>query len=136
MPIRPSRPGGADRGAATLELAVLTPAIILITFAIVQVTLTGYARNLAQSAAAAGLATGRSVDAVPGAGAARARAFLADHAADTLHGASVSDAGTTAETVRITVSGRCVSAVPGLPGLAVRVSLQAPRERFHAPETP
>jgi Flp pilus assembly protein TadG len=133
---RRPRASRRDRGAATLELAVLTPAIILVTFAIVQAALTGYAHTLAQAAAHAGVTAGRSNQAAPGVGVARARTFLAAQAGDTLRDTLVSDAGSTPDAVRITVSGRSLSVIPGLPGFAVRVTAQAPRERFTTPGTP
>lgn len=136
IPLQPPGRRRRDRGAVTLELAVLTPAILLLTFAIVQAAMTGYARSLAQAAAQAGVTAGRSADSAPGAGPDRARAFLATEAGDTLRSAVVSDAGTTLTAVRITVSGRSLSVIPGLAGLTVRVTAEAPRERFITLEAP
>jgi hypothetical protein len=139
----PAAPGCAargrprrDRGAATLELAVLAPAVVLLTFGIVQAALVGYARSLAQAAAVAGVTAGRCADAPPRTGTARARAFLADQARDTVRDPTVTDTGTTTRTVRITVSGRSVSVIPGIAGFTVQATAHGPREHFTTPGAP
>jgi Flp pilus assembly protein TadG len=125
-----------DRGAATLELVVLGPVVILLSFAIVQAALTFYARNLALAAAQAGVSAGRSYGATAGAGPAKARAFLTERAGDSLRDAAVSDVGSTAAAVRITVTGRSLSVLPGVPGIDVSQVAEAGRERFTTPEAP
>ena len=131
LAVRTPNPYGRrrDSGAATLELVVLAPVVILLTFAIVQAAVTGHARSLALAAAQAGVDAGRSARAAPGAGPARAQASLT-HAGDTLRDTQVSDAGTTPDTVRVTVTAVALSVIPGLPGTTVRATARAPRERF------
>jgi len=125
-----------ERGSITLEVAVVIPAMLVLMFVVVQGAVVAYALSVVESAASAGVTSGRSADAGSGAGVARARAALADRGGGALRDVSVSDAGSTSDTVRITVSGRSVSVIPGLPGLAVRGSAHAPRERFTLPGAP
>jgi Flp pilus assembly protein TadG len=118
-----------DRGSATLEIAVLGPAILLLIFTVVQAGLWFYARSLALAAAQSGVAAGRAYGAAPSDANLRAQAFLADQAGDSLTNPTVSTAGSTATSVRVEVSGRCLAVLPGL-SLAVRQSAVADRERF------
>ncbi len=114
----------------SLEIAILGPAILLLTFTIVQAGLWFYARSLALAAAQEGVNAGRAYGAPPHAGAARARAFITEQAGDSLTAASVTSAGSTVTTVRIQVTGRSLSVLPGIPGLAINQAAQASRERF------
>ena len=120
----------ADGGSATLEVAILGPALLALIFSVVQAGLWFYARSLALAAANEGVTAGRAYQAPPGAGPARARTFIADHAGDSLLAATVSDSGSDATMVRIQVSGRALSVLAGFSGLTVTQSAQAPRERF------
>ena len=128
--------GCGDRGSATLEIAILAPAILLLTFAVVQAGLWFYARALALAAAQEGVTAARAYRAAPSAGPARAQAFLREQAGDSLSDTTVSSAGTTTTLVRIQVTGRSLSVLPGIPGPAVAQSAQAQRERFTLGGTP
>jgi len=119
-----------EAGSATLEVAILGPALLVLIFVVVQAGLWFYARSLALAAATEGVTAGRAYHAAPDAGLARARAFIADHAGDSLLAASVSDAGSDATTVRVQVSGQALSVLAGIGGWRVTQSAQAPRERF------
>lgn len=125
-----------DGGSATLEVAILGPALLALIFVVVQAGLWFYARSLALAAANEGVTAGRAYQAPPGAGPARARAFIADHAGDSLLAATVTDTGTDATTVRIQVSGQALSVLTGIGGWPVTQSAQAPRERFTVPGQP
>lgn len=124
-----------DRGAAALELAVLGPVVLLATFAIVQAGLVSYARALALAAAREGVTAARAYQAPATAGPDRARAFLTTHAADSLTDTRVDPRGSTATTVRIEVTGRALTVLPGLPPITIRQHAQAERERY-IPEAP
>ncbi len=87
-------PRGQD-GSASLEIAILAPALLLLVFAIVQGGLWFHARNLAQAAAQEGATAGAAYTSTTGAAVARARAFLAEQAGDSLTGATVSTSGST-----------------------------------------
>jgi Flp pilus assembly protein TadG len=119
-----------DRGSATLEIAVLGPALILLTFAFVQAGLYYHASSLVAAAAREGASAAASYNAPPGAGPARARAFLTAHAGDSVSHPTVSTDGTTPVIVRIQVTGTALSILPGIPGPTVRHTAQAPRERL------
>lgn len=119
-----------ERGSASLELAVLTPALLLLTFAVVQAALWFHARSLALAAAQAGVTAGRAYTAGPGAGVGRAEAFLAQHAGDALRDTVVGAGGSTAVVVRVEVRGRVLSVLPGVAGIPVRQDAQAQREHL------
>ena len=115
----------------SLELAILFPVVLLLVFAIVQYGLWFHARPLALAAAQEGVTAARTYQADPGAGEARARAFLDAHADDgTLTAISISTAGSTQQQVRIQVQGRSLSLLPGTPGIPVTQSAEGPVERF------
>ncbi len=129
-PLRARRKNRGDAGSASLEIAILAPALLLLVFAIVQGALWFHARNLAQAAAQEGATAGAAYTATTGAAAARARAFLAEQAGDSLTGATVSTSGSTPTTVRVVVSGRALSVLPGVPGMTVTQTAVVPVERF------
>ena len=114
----------------SLEIAILAPALLLLVFSIVQGGLWFHARNLAQAAAQEGAAAGAAYNATTAAAVARARSFLTEHAGDSLTGTSVTAAGTTTAFVRIEVSGRALSVLPGVPGIEVTATAVGPVERF------
>ena len=123
-------PARAQRGSATLEVAILGPVLLLLVFAVVQIGLWAYARSLALAAAQEGARAGAAHGAEPADGVARARAFVSEVAGDSLTDVAVGATGSSALSVRIEVRGRALSVLPGLPGIAVSQSAQTPRERF------
>lgn len=125
-------PRRADRGSATVELAVLAPALLLVVFTIVQVGLWSYARSLALGAAQEGLAAGRSFGSSADAGRERAEQFLAETAGDSLLDSAVT-VRADPTSVHIEVTGRSLSVLPGVPGLPVRQQAVGPVERVTAP---
>jgi Flp pilus assembly protein TadG len=122
----------ADRGSVTLEVSILAPVLLLVVFTIIQVGLWSYARSLALGAAQEGVAAGRAYRAPAEAGRVRAESFLDATAGDSLVGISVTSAATAA-TLRVEVTGRALSVLPGVPGLPVRQHAEGPIERFTAP---
>ena len=133
---RSTAPRAAERGSASLEIAILGPALLLLIFSIVQAGLWFYARSLALAAAQEGASAGSAYAAPPDAGAVRAHQFLTEQAGDSLQAVTVSTAGTTATEVRIQVAGRALSVLPGVPGLPITQSATAPVERFTTAGTP
>lgn len=129
---RAGRPGPAERGAATLELVVLFPALLLLIFGVIQGALFFHGRNVALAAAEQGVRAGR-VDGQgdPAAVAAQqARQFLAETGElDNLTELVVTPT-VTGEQVRVTVTARTVSLLPGLPGPQVRQSAAGSLEVF------
>lgn len=134
----PGRTDGPDRdrGSISLEIAILGPVLLLLIFTIVQFGLWFYARNLALAAAQEGVTAARAYGASPGAGVTRARTFLDQQAGDSLTQTVATSSGSTATRVRIEVTGRALSIIPGLPGLQVTQSADAPVERFTTATTP
>lgn len=130
--MRTARTGGTDEGSVSLEIAILAPVLMLLVFVTVQAGLYAFALSLAQGAAQEGLTAGRARGASPGAGRERAMEFVEEHAGDSLLAASASVSGT-ADSLRVEVRGRSLSALPGVPGLPVRAAAQGPRERFTQP---
>jgi Flp pilus assembly protein TadG len=124
------RTAQGDAGSATLEIAIVGPALLLLIFTIVQAALWFYARNLALAAAQEGVSAGRGYGASPSVGVTRARAFLDRAAQDSLQSVAVSSSGSTATRIRIEVRGRSLSVLPGIPGISVTQSAQGPVERF------
>jgi Flp pilus assembly protein TadG len=133
LPTRRRTGCSSDRGSATLEIAILGPALLLLIFAIVQTALWFYARSLALAAAQEGVDAARGYQASSQAGVTRAEAFLQRAAGDSLQSATVSAAGSTPTVVRIEVRGHSLSVIPGLPGLSVSQSAVGPVERFTQP---
>src|SRR5690349_13604451 len=105
MAIQATRRCRDDQGSATLEIAVLGPALILLTFAFVQVGLYYHASSLVAAAAREGATAAASYHAPLDVGPTRARAFLTAHAGDSVSHPTVSTDGTTAAIVRIQVTG-------------------------------
>jgi Flp pilus assembly protein TadG len=122
-----------DDGDTSIQMAIVFPFIILLTIAVVQVSMWYHARNIALTAAREGVNAGRGYQASPADGAARARTTLKRIAGDSLRAPGVSTGGSTADTVEVTVSGTAVSMLPGIPGLHVSQSASAAREHWTQP---
>lgn len=119
-----------QRGSVSLEIAVLGPALLLLVFSIVQAGLWFYARSLALAAAQEGVNAGRTYGADPGAGVVRAKAFLEEQAGDSLTNTTATSVGSTPTFIRIQVTGRSLSVLPGVPGIEVTQSATGTVERF------
>lgn len=120
----------------SLEIAILAPALLVLVFTIVQAGLWFHARNLAQAAAQEGATAAASYTSTPTAGIARARAFISEQAGDSLTATTVTTAGTTATLVRVEVTGRALSILPGVSGMTVTQTAFVPVERFASDGTP
>lgn len=119
-----------DRGSVSLEIAILGPALLLLVFSVVQVSLWFCARSLALAAAQEGVNAARTYSADPGSGVTRARAFINEQAGDSLTQTTVTSAGSSPTLIRIQVTGRSLSVLPGVPGIEVTQSAAGPIERF------
>ncbi len=122
--------GRRDRGSASLELAILFPLVLLLTFGAIQAGLWFQARSMCQAAAEAGVRAGKVLNAPSGAGAGAARAYLSDVAGGLVVAPAVSEART-ATTVDVACTGQAQNVIP-LPGfnLTVGQSSTAGIERF------
>ncbi|WP_199421654.1 TadE/TadG family type IV pilus assembly protein [Actinotalea solisilvae] len=119
-----------DDGSVTIELSILFPALLLLVTALVQYGLWFHARSVALAAAQQGVVAAAAYQAPPGAGVDGATAFVVAHGSQTLFDAAASQGVPTPGMVRVEVSGRSVSLLPGTPGPAVVQSATAPVERF------
>lgn len=116
------------RGSTTVELAVLAPVLLLVIFTVIQVALWSYARSLALGAAAEGVMVARSYGSSVDLGRARAEEFLATTAGDSLREPAVR-VSVQGSSVRVDVTGRSLSVLPGIPGLPVAQHAQGPVEQ-------
>ncbi|WP_328349147.1 pilus assembly protein [Streptomyces sp. NBC_00445] len=122
-----------DRGDASIQMAIVFPFVLLATMAVIQASMWYYARQIALTAAREGATAARSYQATPADGAARARDVLGRVAGDSLLNPGVSTAGSTAERVRIQVTGTAQSMIPGVAGLQVSQSASGAVERWTIP---
>ncbi|WP_210581980.1 TadE family protein [Streptomyces sp. GESEQ-4] len=122
-----------DRGDASIQMAIVFPFVLLATMAVIQASMWYYARQIALTAAREGATAARSYQATPADGAARARDVLGRVAGDSLLNPGVSTAGSTAERVRIQVTGTAQSMIPGVAGLQVSQSASGAVERWTTP---
>ena len=125
-----------DRGSSGVEFAILFPVIVVLLFGGPQLAMWYFAREAAQSAAAAG-ARAASVDgAASGAGDAAATSYLAKVGKGTITGYTVdeTDAATTV-TIHIHVTVQNVIPLPGFSPSA-DVTVTRGKERFTTPDSP
>jgi Flp pilus assembly protein TadG len=140
---RRPRPPGAGRshgqdGSATLELTVLFPVLLLLIFGVIQGALFFHGRNVALAAAEQGARAARLDGQSDPAGTAaqQARQFLLDTGEiDNLSDLRISPA-ITDQQVRVTVTARTVSLLPGVPGPRVSQTAAGPREQFTSRSSP
>jgi Flp pilus assembly protein TadG len=124
------------RGSATLEITVLFPTVLLVTFGLIQGALYYHARDVALAAAADGLTAARSRAGTSEEGRRAAGAFLARAGGPGVLAAPTVTSARTATTATVTVSGSAISLVPGLPGWSVAQTASGPVERFTRPREP
>lgn len=120
-----------DRGVGSVELATLAVVVLMLAFTTIQVGLYYHARKVAQSAARQGVDAGRQLGAGQGDGITQAQEYLARYGGS-VKGAQVSSTGSTAEQIRITVTGEVATLVPGLT-LHVSQFADGPIERWTNP---
>jgi len=116
-----------DSGAASVELVLATPLLLLLLMAGVQFALWAHARNMAQAAANEGVQTARAYGSSAAAGRADTRALLADLSGGSLTGTNVT-ASRSATSATIVITGQATSVIPGLT-FPVRISVTAPVEK-------
>lgn len=109
---------------------MLFPAVLLATFGLVQGALYYHARDLALAAASDGLTAARSRTGSSDDGRRAAAGFL-ERAGGT-HSLTAETVVSTRSptTATVTVSGRALSLVPGLPGWSITQTASGPVERF------
>ena len=122
------RPG--ERGAATPELVVDTPALLFLLLLVVHVGLWFHASHVASAAAQEGARAARNQGGTEADGAEAAEALLARLGARLVDDPQVTTL-VDAETARVTVTGYGPTVVPGL-RLKVRAVSEGPVERFRS----
>ncbi|MBQ0985880.1 pilus assembly protein [Streptomyces sp. F63] len=127
--LRPS-PGG-DRGAASTQLVLVVPALLLLALLAVQFALAWHARHIAQYAAQRALAAARVEDGSAADGRTQARRSLTALGSRVLTAPSVTVDRTTARTT-VRVDGAVLAVVPGL-DLRASGTASGPTERITTP---
>lgn len=125
---------GEDRGSAPIQMAIIFPIVLLLFITIVQSIMWAYARNLAYTAAREGVGAGRTYQASPDDGAAKAQETLQRLGGNMLTGYSVSAAGSTDERIEIYIEGSAMSLVPGVADWPLSATVSAPVERWTTPQ--
>ncbi|MFE3998025.1 TadE/TadG family type IV pilus assembly protein [Nocardioides sp. YIM B13467] len=122
-----------ERGAASIEMVILLPALFAVLFLGLQAALYFHARTIAIAAAQEGARAAAADQAGSQDGVIAARAYLAD-AGDSLESSRAS-ARRTATTATVTVRGRALSVIPGWkPAITQHASAEV--ERLTAPGEP
>ena len=120
----------SETGSTSLELVVLFPVLLAVIFGLVQGALWFHARNVAAAAAQEGVRVARVETGTVEAGRARAAGFLSDAGGTDVLTDPTIEVTADAQRVRVVVSGRSISVLPGVPGPAVKQSAAGPVERF------
>ncbi len=119
-----------EGGAATAELVIAIPLLLLLVLLVVQFALWQHAVHVADAAAQEGARAARLQGGTAAEGEARARVFLAQLSPTILAHPEVV-ARRDADSARVEVAGEALVLVPGL-HLPVRVASQGSVERFRA----
>lgn len=123
-----------ERGSFSLELAVIFPVVLLLIFTVIQAALYFHARTVALAAAQEGVRVARAENSSAGQGSGVSRSFVRDAGgADVITGLGVS-ARRGAAQAEVTVTGRSLSVIPGVPGFRVSQTAEGPVERFTGSE--
>jgi hypothetical protein len=121
-----------DRGSVVVEALLVVPVIMLILLAVVQFALWAHAAQVAQLAASEGDRVARSPGVGMAAGVSRARAVMQGPGSD-LETAGAVASMLPGDQVRIDVTGRALSILPGL-SLPVSATVVGPVQEFRASE--
>ncbi|WP_299956511.1 TadE/TadG family type IV pilus assembly protein [uncultured Modestobacter sp.] len=125
---REQRRLSSERGAASVELAVTFPVVLLLVMTLIQASLWFYARSVALGAAQEGAREGRVQPASTARAQSAAEGFLDQTAQDLLTGRNVTVSGSPSS-IEVTVTGTSLSLFPGLSGWSVTQTAVGPVER-------
>ncbi|MEU7642109.1 TadE/TadG family type IV pilus assembly protein [Streptomyces sp. NPDC039016] len=120
-----------DRGAATTQLVLVVPVLLLLAMLVVQFALVWHARHIAQYSAARALAAARTKDGTAAEGRAQARRSFTALGGRILTVPSVAVDRTTSQTT-VRVRGTVMAVVPGL-HLHASGTATGPTERLTTP---
>ena len=125
-----------DRGSSAVEFAILFPIIVVLLFGGPQLAMWYFARETAQSAAAAGARAASVTAATNGDGKTAATTYLTKVGRDTISSYTVTETDS-ATTVTIHIHVVVPNVIP-LPGFspAADVTVSRGRERFTTPDAP
>lgn len=126
---RPGEP--SDRGAATAELVVAIPLLLLLLLGIVQFAVAEHAEHIAQAVADRALAVARTEGATAGDGRNEASAQLAALAGGSLRNPQI-DVTRDADRVHVDISGVATAVIPGV-HLHVSAQADGSVEQFTTP---
>jgi Flp pilus assembly protein TadG len=130
---RAARTRRGERGSISLELVVVFPVLLAIVFGVVQGALYFHARNVALAAAQEGARAAGAEHGTAGDGGTAAWSFLTQAGgAEVMTQLDVSP-HRSATVASVTVSGRALSVLPGIPGFTVSQTADRPVERFTTP---
>jgi Flp pilus assembly protein TadG len=121
-----------DRASAAIEAVLVIPVLMLVLVVVVQCAMWAHAGQVVGLAASEGDRTARSVDGGPAAGAGVARSILQASGRD-LASSNVVAEVVSGDLVRVTVTGRAVSIIPGL-SLPVSSVVVGPLQEFRSSE--
>ena len=127
----PRRPAASDAGSSSVEIALITPLLMLLLLGVVQFALAEHAQHIAQAAAVRALDATAAQDAGVGTGTTAGQEALAQLAGTVLQNPSVA-VTRTADQATVTVFGRVLSLLPGL-HLTVRAHSSGPVEHLTTP---
>jgi hypothetical protein len=127
-PLRRRRGRAAERAIATMEMAILTPVMLLLVTVSTQAALWQEADHVALAAAESGVAAGAQVGGSPADATGEARSAASQMGSGVLisPGVTVTESG---GLLTVTVTGQSEQLVPGIP-VAVSASASAPIERL------
>jgi hypothetical protein len=121
-----------EAGSASIEFAITAVAVMAIIFTAIQAATWFWARSIALAAAQEGVDAQRAYNAAPGAGQARAQAFIAS-TRDGLTSPRI-DVTMTVDAVQVTVTGQCLSVLPSFCAtFPVEASVHGTTERVTSP---
>ncbi len=128
---RPETARSREAGALTLSYVIIVPVFLVGIMTVVQASIWYLAKDSVLAAARHGADVARTSQPPPGDGVSAAVSFARSSTLTFLSDVSASSRGTTGTTVRITVTARIPSLVPGL-HVWVHEVVTAPVERFVA----
>lgn len=121
-----------ERGSASIEFAITAVVVMAVIFTAIQAATWFWARSIALAAAEEGADAQRAYNAAPGAGHARAQAFITS-TGDGLNDATII-VTSTPDGVQATVTGRCLSVIPAFcAAFPVTATVHGTAEQVSAP---
>ncbi|MCK9921184.1 pilus assembly protein [Frankia sp. AgPm24] len=120
---------GKDTGAASTELVVATPLILLMLLLVVQLAVWGWAEQVASAAARRGVDAARLAGADPQAGPTAAELITSQIGGGVLTDPQITVTQTSPTLLTVTVTGTAIRYLPGL-GLHVNAHASGTRETY------